>query len=220
MRRLLSLAILAVAAIALAGDPLEDALRAIEEKGKTVRSFRARFKQEKTVYLLDEPLRSEGRILYARPGRLRWDTERPRPSTLLIDEKGMRIYLPELRQLEVYEFPGKEALGAILPLFGQSVEELRRLYDVSLKAGGDPALHTLVLVPRAERMRRAVARIEVGIEKETLLPRSLRVDDPAGDHSLTVFEKVEPDVEIPESELRLDVPEGTVVKKPLGGLPF
>jgi outer membrane lipoprotein-sorting protein len=217
MTRRLLLTLLLLAPLALAGD-LEDALARIAEKGKSVQNFRALFRQTKSVYLLDEPLRSEGRILY-RPGRLRWETTAPEASVLVIDEAGMKVYLPKLRQLEVYDFPGREALGAILPLFGQSVEDLRRSYEVSLKTG-DPALFVLDLVPKSERMRRAVARLEVAIDRASLLPNRLVTEDPSGDKSETTFEHVEPNVDISESDFELKVPPGTAVKKPLGGLPF
>src|SRR5687768_16875595 len=45
---------------------LDDVLREIDTKGRTVGDFQATFKQEKSVYLLDEPLRSEGTVLYKR----------------------------------------------------------------------------------------------------------------------------------------------------------
>ena len=57
---------------------LDDVLREVEAKGRTVADFQATFKQEKSVYLLDEPLRSEGTILYKRePALLRWETTSP-----------------------------------------------------------------------------------------------------------------------------------------------
>jgi outer membrane lipoprotein carrier protein len=199
--------------------PLDDVLARLEAKGKSVTDFRARFTQEKKVYLLDEPLRSEGRILYKQPGLLRWETMSPEPSTLVIDEEGMKIWEPALDQVEVYEFSGKDALGAILPLFGQSSAELRRGYDVAL---GPPeaGLVTLALVPKPERMRRVIARIDVSLDAETLLPRRLVTHDPNGDTSTTAFASVEPNVGLDAADLKLEIPAGAQVKKPLGGLPF
>jgi outer membrane lipoprotein-sorting protein len=199
---------------------LDDVLRDIEAKGRDVADFRARFRQEKSVYLLDEPLRSEGTILYKRePALLRWETTSPERSTLVIDGSGMKVHMPGVKQLEVYEFSGKDAFGAILPLFGQGTEDLRRSYEVTL-ATGTADVHTLELVPRAERLRRVISKLEVSIDKKTLLPRRLAYHDPNGDVSTTVFESVEPNVGLSEKDFKLDVPEGTKTVKPLRGLPF
>jgi outer membrane lipoprotein carrier protein len=215
----LLLAVFAAASRAADETALAALLARLETKGKSVEDFRARFKQEKTVYVLDEPIRSEGRILYKRPLRLRWETTKPEPSTLTIDEAGMRVYEPGLKQVEVYEFPGKQALGAILPLFGQSTEDLKRAYDVSL-APEEAGFVKLALVPKNERMKRMVARIEVGLDPETLLPKRLVTQDPNGDASTTTFEDVQPNVGLKDADFELALPAGTQTKKPLGGLPF
>jgi outer membrane lipoprotein-sorting protein len=203
---------------------VETVLREIEERGRTVADFRARFRQEKQVYILDAPIRSSGRILY-RPGRLRWETETPAPSTLVIDDAGMRVHLPSLSQVEVYEFSGKDALGAILPLFGQSADDLRRAYDAALlsgaEAGPDAAeVHALRLVPRSDRVRRVIARIDVVIDRATLLPRRLVYLDPTGDAATTTFETFETGVGLTERDFEIALPPGTRTKRPLGGLPF
>ena len=221
MRATIAFAVLALAAVAAAADPtpLDQALARIEARGAEIRDFRARFRQEKSVYLLDRPLVSSGKVLFRRPGSLRWETEAPEPSILVIDEKGMQVYLPRLKQVEVYDLPGKDALGAILPLFGQSTADLRRMYEVELKPGAADEI-VLALVPKSDRVRRAVARIEVALDKEKLLPRRLVYADPNGDEARTTFTDVEPNVGLGEADTRLDVPAGTEVKKPLGGLPF
>lgn len=202
------------------GPSLDDVLAKLEAKGKTVKDFRARFRQEKTVYVLDEPLRSEGTLAYLAPGRLRWETTKPEASTLVIDDAGMKVYMPKLKQLEVYDFSGKDALGAILPLFGQSVADLRRGYEVSLAPDAPAGAYALLLAPKNERVRRAIAKLRVEVDRETLLPRKLSYEDPNGDTSTTWFEDVRPNVGLKEADFVLNVPEGTKVKRPLGGLPF
>ncbi len=215
----LALCLAVAAAAARAGDPLDDVLARIEAKAKTVRDFRARFTQEKTVYILDAPLRSEGTIAYKAPGKLRFETTRPAPSTLVIDESGLKLHIPKLNQLEVFDFPAKDALGVILPLFGQSTADLRRGYEVTL-ATATADVHALDLVPRSERVRRAISRIRVEIDRATLLPRRLATEDPNGDTTSTTFTEVNPNVNVEDAEFVLKTPPGTAVKKPLGGLPF
>lgn len=217
---LLALAPLAATPAAADGPTLEQVLARIEARGREIVDFRARFRQEKTIYVLDKPLVSTGRVLFQRAGRLRWETESPEPSSLVIDEKGMKVYLPKLGQLEVYDLPGKDALGAIMPLFGQSAADLGRMYQAELRAPGAASEIVLALTPNNERVRRAVARIEVALDEKTLLPRRLAYFDPNGDEARTTFEAVEPNVGLGDGDMTIAVPAGTVVKKPLGGLPF
>lgn len=211
----------ALAALARAGEgpTLDQVLARIEARAAEVRDFRARFRQEKSVYLLDKPIVSSGRVLYLRPGRLRWETDAPERSVLAIDEGEMRVYYPKLGQVEVYALPGKEAMGAILPLFGQAAADLRRMYEVSLGRATDEEI-ALALFPRSERVKRVVSRIEVVLDAKTLLPRRLTYADPNGDEAVTTFEAVEPNVGLAEKDMALEIPPGTAVKKPLGGLPF
>jgi outer membrane lipoprotein carrier protein len=213
------LAALVAAAARADGPKLDEILARIEERGREIMDFRARFRQEKTIYVLEKPLVSQGTVLFRRPGALRWETDAPEPSTLVIDETGMKVYLPRLKQLEVYDLPGKEALGALMPLFGQSAADLGRMYEVSLGSGAKDEV-ILELVPRSERVRRVVARIEVALAAGTLLPRRLATLDANGDAATTTFESVEPNVGLTQADMTLVVPPGTTVKKPLGGLPF
>src|SRR5512139_2532539 len=66
----------------------------------------ARFREEKQIALLAAPLVNEGMLYFAPPGRLVRHTERPAPSTLLLD--GGRLTVGEgnrVRTLEVAESP-------------------------------------------------------------------------------------------------------------------
>lgn len=224
MRARISLALLLGLSAALALRAEESALATvlarIEARSAEIHDFRARFRQEKSIYLLDRPIVSSGTVRFRRPGALRWETDAPERSVLVIDEKGMKVWLPGRKELEVYDLPGKDALGAILPLFGQSARDLARMYEVALGQGGTGEV-VLVLVPRSERVRRAVARIEVALDAETLLPRRLVYADPNGDEARTTFEDVEINVGLGDADLALPpMPAGTETKKPLGGFPF
>ena len=218
--RLLRLA-LAVAAAAAVGVPgsaaaadaglaCGDAVAtALQRRYESVRDLSARFEQTTKSAALGGPgseTRSSGRLVFAKPGRMRWSYEAPEPSLVVSDGKLLWIYDPERREVQRLSVTEQYLSGAAVSfLFGEG--KLSRDFEVRALACGD-AEATLELVPREpatyEKLR---ARID---------PRSgellaTTVTDLLGNETTVALSETRVN-QAPKAELfRFEVPEGAQV---------
>ncbi len=140
----------------------------------------AHFTEERRFAALDQPLLSQGHLLWRRPDLLEKRTEAPEVETLRISGNQVEVMrtgqptrsLSLAAQPELRTFV--EALRA--PLAGD-LPTLERLFESSLS--GTPAVWQLRLTPRDARMRQAMAALE--IEGTLAEPREIRLSQPNGD---------------------------------------
>lgn len=149
----------------------------------------ARFTEERRFAALDQPLLSQGWLLWRRPDILEKHTEAPAAETLRINGDRVEVTLPgqATRSLSLSGQPELsvfvEALRA--PLAGD-LTTLERLFDTALH--GTPAAWRLSLTPRDGRMRRAIAGME--IDGTLAEPREIRLRQPGGDAQTLRIEPV------------------------------
>ena len=123
---------------------------------------RARFTEERRFAALDQPLLSQGRLLWRRPDLLEKHTEAPEAETLSITGDQVEVTQAghPTRSLSLKAQPQLrgfvEAMRA--PLAGD-LTTLERLFDASVR--GAPAAWQLRLTPRDARMRQALATLEI-----------------------------------------------------------
>src|SRR3982750_2066990 len=80
----------------------------INQRSQNIKSLTADFEQSKFTPMLKRPLISAGRVTVAGHS-MRWDTTKPEPTALLVDEKQVQLYYPKQKTLEVY--PVDDQLG-------------------------------------------------------------------------------------------------------------
>lgn len=148
---------------------------------------RARFQEEKRLAALDQPLRSTGRLLYRRPGRLEKITEWPEPERLVVDG-GQLVLTQGQEPPRVVDLAGQPELRALVdavrgPLAGD-LAALRRSFTVT--ASGTPAAWRLVLVPTDPAASRLLARVEVDGGGDA--PREVAIRQADGDEDRLLIE--------------------------------
>jgi len=141
---------------------------------------RARFTEERRFAALDQPLHSQGILLWRRPDVLEKHTEAPQPETLRVEGDRVEVFLPgrTQRSISLASQPQLRALveGMRAPLSGD-VLALERHFEVTLTGG--PASWRMHLVPRDRRMRETVTAMQ--IEGTLASPREIRVTHANGD---------------------------------------
>ena len=203
------------------GKDLQRVLEALDEKQRGLKDLEADFVQTQVIHLLKEPDVSRGH-LYWKDGRLRMDWSEPAPSTLLLDEEGMTLYLPEERKAERYPAREGDDFGALFPGFGQTSDRMRETYDIRLDPDrSDPSAWRLILSPRRERLKRWVRRLTLWVDPEQGVPKAIRLDDPNGkDYTEMRLSKTKVNAGVPDSRFRLDLPKDVEVTEAPAGLPF
>ncbi|MFN0132586.1 MAG: LolA family protein [Phycisphaerales bacterium] len=205
--------------------PLDPTLRArledIDRRAQDHADLRAEFEQRKHTPLLRRPIVSSGTVK-ARKGVALWETTKPRPTTMRIDEREIAIYDPAEKAMEV--FPADEGVRKLAATPQPSLGSVLEQFDVVEvpAADLDPAakgeLVALSMTPRDEALRRRVARVRVLLDVARALCLRMEITDAEGDRTEIAFKKIEVGVGLTDESLALVVSRGTAISRPLDGL--
>lgn len=195
-------------------------LNDIDSRAGRIKSLAANFEQQKFTAMLRKPLTSTGTVR-VRGAQMRWETVRPEPSVLAIDEHQAQVYYPSQKILEVY--PLDERLGelAASPLPRLAVLKARFTFariapDLLDKQSDSHKVIALELTPTDASLREHVKRVRVLLDVAAAYILKAEVTDSDGDRTLLSFRDVQPDADV--GDLSLHVPPGTAVAHPLEGL--
>ncbi len=151
----------------------------------------ARYREEKRMALLIEPLVSEGRLYYARPGAMVRHQDRPEPATVLLDgdrlataSGGRRDTLDLSKQPVVRMF-----VDTVRSVLAGDEARLSALYTITFepREGGGWRLR---LVPRADPLRRILDHMM--IEGHDVVLEVLEIVERGGDTTRMTFTDVDP----------------------------
>jgi predicted LPLAT superfamily acyltransferase len=153
----------------------------------------ARFREEKRLALLEDPLVSEGTLHFARPGRLARHTLKPARSSVLIENGKLRYgdgagsHAIDLRSnptLRVF-------VESLLRLLEGDLAAIRAVYSVEFTLQG-PAEREgwrLVLRPKGEPLSKLIERMT--LTGAGLVVGEMRVVEAGGDEATTTFSDVD-----------------------------
>jgi outer membrane lipoprotein-sorting protein len=208
-RRGWTLAVLALLATAADGgaDPAAELLARVQTRYEGIRDVHARFEQSSRVAALGREDESRGRLVIARPGRMRWEYVEPEPSVLVIDGEAVRLYSPGDRKLQIAPLGGASvsptALGFLL---GEGVlAETFRAEGLPTSARGEIGLK---LLPREES---GFESLEMWFDPATLTLRESVLLDLFGNRTRVRFSEVAENVGAPAERFTLPVPDGTEI---------
>jgi hypothetical protein len=187
------------------------------ERMKGLTTLEVRFRQEKRLKVLRRPLLSRGVIrLKVAEHRLKcvlFDPEGKVETELLVEKEAVRMFYPALRRLEIYELGAGAAPPISFPGLGGDLEPLKRDYQLTLeRSGGEDRL---TLIPRDPASPVREQRL---VLKDYLVKELVQVDK-SGDSIRLAIEEFKKNPVLKEEDLKLEVPPGTEVARPLGGRP-
>ena len=174
-----------------------------------MRDLSARFEQTTKSAALCGPgseTRSSGRLVFAKPGRMRWSYEAPEPSLVVSDGKLLWIYDPERREVQRLRVTQEYLSGAAVSfLFGEG--KLSRDFEIRALACGDTEA-TLELVPREPA---TYEKLRARIDPKTGELRATTVIDLLGNETTVALSETRVN-QAPKPELfHFEVPEGAQV---------
>lgn len=200
MRTLLVLLLLLASAPAPAGEARDR----LDHFFATVVTLKARFEQS----VIDEQGQliqdSAGEVMLLRPGRFRWDYERPFKQLIVADGQFLWVYDSELAQATVK--PLGNALGAAPIMLLSEPRPLTEDFIV-LEEGSEGAVQWVELKPKLQDTD--FVRIRIGLDEAGI--REMRLWDQFGQQTAIRFRDLELNIEIPPSRFRFDVPPGVDV---------
>jgi outer membrane lipoprotein carrier protein len=176
-------------------------------------SFSAKFTEELSGMGGTKQTRS-GKVMYKRPGKMRWEFDAPRKETVVSDGHKLYDYQPDLNQ--VLEVPIEHAFKSAAPLaFLLGMGNLRRDFDTSLPPStSSDATVRVVLTPKG-----GGDRVEMGLNPSSYDLMSAKVTDAVGNTTSIHFSDVHTNVQLADSLFHFEVPPGADVVMPPGSAP-
>lgn len=150
------------------------------------KSFSGRFEQKFTYVMLRRTQASSGQVLFEKPGKMRWDYDKPAPKSFLIDGKALWVVQPQDKLAYVNACFQQDGLTASVAfLWGDG--NLREQFNISWFDGvfGDKSDHHLLLVPKDGNS--VFARLILVVDPKTSRVKQSVVVDPAGNVNQFMF---------------------------------
>lgn len=91
---------------------LDDLVARIESNYKNIAAFKGNFKQKATLKTLNRVQESSGKLYYKKPDKFRWQYTKPAGQEIISDGDTLWIYIPENKQVYVYELSEKRETGS------------------------------------------------------------------------------------------------------------
>lgn len=181
-----------------------DSVEKLKSLLSDTQTARARFSQ----IVLDKDLKvlqqSTGIMAFARPGRFRWEYEKPYEQVIVGDGTRLWVYDKDLNQVTVRKLEG--ALGSSPAALLAGSNEIERGYTLSI-AGEGQGLDWLEAVPKSADT--VFERIRLGFNKSGLEAMELR--DQFGQITVIKFSAMERNSELPPGEFQFKPPAGADV---------
>lgn len=170
----------------------------------TTRTLRADFAQTVVARNGRLPQKSSGVMMFWRPGKFRWQIDKPYSQLVVGDGEKISIHDPDLRQVTVRK--AGAALGGTPASLLAGERTIDR--DFSLREAGErDGLEWLEATPRAADS--GFAKVRVGFSGSEL--RAMELLDTLGQTTMLVFSRVEINPRLPPSLFRFTPPANTDV---------
>lgn len=161
------------------------------------KEFEARFEQTYTYSGFGRRQVSSGRLRVKKPGKMRWDYEKPAPKVIAVTGSRLVQYEPEENQAYVDEhFDASAMSAAVAFLLGKG--DLAREFDLAVEGSG-----ALVLRPKEADPRVETIALTVGDDGEV---KATRVVDGAGNVNEVRFSGVRRNGGIPDAAFEVKLP--------------
>jgi outer membrane lipoprotein carrier protein len=183
----------------------------VQKRYDAAGDFRARFTQTLTSPALGRKTSSAGEVTFKKPGRMRWDYEKPDKSSYVTDGGGVLwLYEPEDKQAFKQKLETSQLPAALSFLTGKG--KLANEFDItaagktSYGVAGD---HVLSLSPKTPQAQ--VKTIVFVVDPRTFDVRESVITDAQGNVNDLVFSDIRVNTKIPDATFKFTPPAGTRV---------
>jgi len=171
-------------------DCAEEVARSVQRHYEGVRDLSADFSQTTRSVVLGsipgEEVPTRGRVVFAKPGRMRWVYQSPEPSLVVSDGETLWIYDPALKEVQVFSVDAGFLSGtAIRFLLGEG-RILESFFASAQSCEGDEV--SLDLQPKQSA---TYERLKLRVERASGAILATAVVDLFGNRTEVVFENVE-----------------------------
>lgn len=202
-------------AAAAAPDPATVVARVQSFYEKT-QDFTAAFEQTYTYKVFGRAQKSSGRVYVKKPGRMRWEYEKPAPKRFVLDGKKLWIHDPEENQVIVNDqFAADKLSSSVTFLWGKG-----RLAEEFVVATADRAdLQGAVIQLAPKKPQPGFTTIYFGADPATGEVRETIVVDAQGNENRMRFSALKTNVGMSDKDFVFEIPKGATVVDAAKALP-
>ena len=171
---------------------------------ESTHTLRADFSQTVTTRSGRKPQVTTGQLLLSRPGKFRWDQQKPYPQLLVGDGEKIWLYDPELKQVTVR--PAGQALGGSPAALLAGKNELEKNFALA-EAGELDGMDWVEALPKASDS--GFEKIRLGFAGSDLA--AMVLVDSFGQTTQIRFSKLERNPALPGSTFKFSPPPGVDV---------
>jgi outer membrane lipoprotein-sorting protein len=185
-----------------------------------LKTWTADFTQIRTIKTLKQPLRSEGKLIFAAPNSFRWQLGDPAQTIAIRNSNEMSVIYPKLKRAERYPLSGagnepwRDALALMDAGFPSSAEELNTRFKLlSLHFTNDTA--QIRMEPRSAMAKKFMSEVQLVLRTNdfAMLANQLQFAD--GSTLRNDFTNAVKNPEVAADAFKADVPADYKVVEPM-----
>jgi outer membrane lipoprotein carrier protein len=189
---------------------LKDVVDHVQKRYDGAKDFRARFNQTLTNATFGRKTSSSGEVLLKKPGRMRWNYEKPDPKMYLSDGNSLWLYEPEDKQAFKQDLKASQLPAALAFLTGKG--KLTDEFDITFAPPspyGTPRDYVLSLRPKQAQPQ--VKEMTFVVDPDTFHVRETVIVDGQGNINDMVFSDIKVGTGLPDSTFHWTPPPGVRV---------
>src|SRR5439155_16208938 len=160
----------------------------INGRSQNIANLTADFEQRKVTPMLKRPLISTGRVTVA-GASMRWDTTKPEPTVMLVDEKQVQLYYPKQKTLEIYHVD--EHLGSLAASPLPRLDVLKKFFTFEQLPESDSSKLALRMTPIDPALREHVEQVRVLLDVASGYILRAEMVDSDGDRTIIAFSNIQ-----------------------------
>jgi outer membrane lipoprotein-sorting protein len=174
-----------------------------QKRNAGLKTLTASFVETSTSPLLTRPVIARGTVIVERPARVALRYTDPDARVVLIDGDRLTMSWPSANIRSVKDIGASQR--RIQKYFvDSSPDELRKHFAVTAQEASEPAATYLVtMVPKRKQILEGMTRLELWLDRTTLLLSAMRTTFPSGDTKLMTFTDVQPNAAIDPSWFKI-----------------
>jgi outer membrane lipoprotein-sorting protein len=184
-------------------DPFDRIYQRAIARRESIHSIRARFTETTVSSLLEKPIVARGTMIAAPPGRVLMTYADPEARTIALDGKSLMMVWPDRHERETIDI--SQIQKQVDRYFTQAnPEQLEAMFDIRVQA--DAVLRgadRIDMSPRRKQIKEGLERLELWIDRESLLLTQMRMTFPGGDSKTITLEDIAVNVPISEDTFRI-----------------
>ena len=171
---------------------------------QSTKTLKADFAQTVIAKNGRKPQQSSGQVVISRPGKLRWDIQKPYPQLVVGDGEKIWIYDPELKQVTIRK--AGQAIGGSPAALLAGSNELEKNFKLS-EAGESEGFNWVEAIAKADDS--GFEKIRLGLVGSDL--KAMELYDNFGQTTLIRFSRLERNVTLPATTFKFTPPAGVDV---------